>query len=573
MIKLRGLSQGGEHAAPPSRPGYVGRVPPPTTTVTLGISPNQPDIFHTTTSYCAPRVADECIYGLLHRACANLFPDALFADLFTDIGRRSVPPMVVAVVMVLQRIEGLSDREAVDRFAFDLRWKYAAGLDFDYPAFVHTVLVDMRARLAGSEKPNRIFEVTLAVAGQAGLVGRRRVLDSTPIYDAVATMDTVTLVRSAIRGLLAAAGDVEAELRAGLRRDDDYASAGKPVCDYDDPAAREDLVDALAKDAQALLVALDGRQLPVALAEAAALLAAVVGQDLDEVDDGCFRIARRVAKDRIISTVDPEARHGHKTSAHGFDGYKGHVAIDPDCELVTATTVTAGNCGDAAAVPDLLQGDLPAPLADDETGSDGPEVPAEPPAADNASAEQKPLIVYGDAAYGAGEVLHLLHEAGAVSRCKVQPPVAPAGHFAKDVFRIDLEMATVTCPAGVTVPLAPHGDESIAHFGDACATCPLAERCTTAKTGRTITVGPYEAQLTAARAQQADPAWQADYRDTRPKVERKIGHLMRRRHGGRCARVRGQPKVAADFALLAAAVNLARLAVLGLTAVGGSWVV
>jgi Transposase DDE domain/Transposase domain (DUF772) len=543
--------------------------------MTLGISPNQPDIFRTSTSYCALRVADESIYGLLHRECFSLFGDGMFADLFTDVGRRSVPPMVVAVVMVLQRIEGLSDREAVDRFTFDLRWKYAAGgLDFDYPGFVHTVLVDMRARLARSEKPNRIFAVTLEVARQAGLVGRRRVVDSTPIYDAVATMDTVTLVRSAIRGLLEAAGDREPELRAVLRRDDDYASAGKPVCDYDDRAAREALVDALAKDAQALLVALDGRRLPVGLAQAAALLAAVVGQDLDEGDDGCFRIARRVAKDRIISTVDPEARHGHKTSAHSFDGYKGHVAIDPDSELVTATAVTAGNSGDAAAVADLLKGDLPVPPADDETGDeprDAPEVPAAPLGADGASADQEPLTVYGDAAYGAGAVLDLLDEAGAASRCKVQPPVAPAGQFAKDAFTIDLEAATVSCPAGQKVPLSPHGDGFIARFGSACATCPLAERCTTAKTGRTISVGPYEAQLTAARAQQADPAWQADYRATRPKVERKIGHLMRRRHGGRCARVRGQPKVAADFAVLAAAVNLARLAVLGLIAVGGSW--
>jgi hypothetical protein len=545
--------------------------------MTLGLSPNQGDIFRTTTSYCAPRVADESIYGLLHRECVNLFPDALFADLFTDIGRRSVPPMVVAVVMVLQRLEGLSDREAVDRFTFDLRWKYAAGgLDFDYPGFVHTVLVEMRARLARSANPNRIFAVTLDVAHQAGLVGRRRVLDSTPIYDAVATMDTVTLVRSAIRGVLAAAGEMEPKLRAVVRRDDDYASAGKPLCDYDDPVAREALVDALAEDAQALLIALDGQRLPDALAEAAVLLAAVVGQDLDEGDDGCFRVARRVAKDRIISTVDPDARHGHKTAAHSFDGYKGHVAIDPDSEIVTATTATAGNGGDAAAVSELLQGDLPAAATDDETGRepwDTSEGPPDPLVEAASSADQDPLRVYGDAAYGAGPVLDRLEAAGAESRCKVQPPVAPAGHFAKDAFGIDLQAGTVTCPAGVTVSLAPHGAGSIACFGDACASCPLAEQCTTAQSGRTISVGPYEAQLTAARAQQTDPAWQADYRATRPKVERKIGHLMRRHHGGRRARVRGLLKVGADFALLAAAVNLARLAVLGVTALGGSWVV
>jgi Transposase domain (DUF772) len=161
--------------------------------MTLGLAPRQADLFRSTAAFCEGRVAPDSIYGILHRECFSLFPDEMFAGLFTDVGRRSVPPMIVAVVMVLQRIEGLSDREAVDRFAFDARWKYAAGgLDFDYPGFVHTVLVDMRARLARSARPDRIFEVTLDAARAAGLAGRRRVLDSTPLYDAVATMDTVT---------------------------------------------------------------------------------------------------------------------------------------------------------------------------------------------------------------------------------------------------------------------------------------------------------------------------------------------------------------------------------------------
>ena len=118
--------------------------------MTLGQSPTQADVFRSTASYCEGRVRPDSIYALLHRECFALFPDELFADLFTDVGRRSIPPMIVAVVMVLQRLEGCSDREAVERFSFDVRWKYAAGgLDFDHPGFAHTVLVDMRARLAG----------------------------------------------------------------------------------------------------------------------------------------------------------------------------------------------------------------------------------------------------------------------------------------------------------------------------------------------------------------------------------------------------------------------------------------
>lgn len=558
--------------------------------MTLGLAPTQGDLLRTTVGYCEGRVAPDSIYAVLHRECFNLFPDEMFGDLFTDVGRRSVPPMIVAVVMVLQRIEGCSDREAVDRFAFDARWKYAAGgLAFDYPGFVHTVLVDMRARLAVSERPDRIFEATLEAAKSAGLVGRKRVLDSTPLYDAVATMDTVTLIRSAIRGLLKAADpDVETRLRAVLKRDDDYAGAGKPVCDWDDAAARAGLVDALARDAMAALAVLDGQETTVAVSRAGELLATVVGQDLDQSEDGVFRIARKVAKDRVISTVDPEARHGRKTSARGFDGYKGHVAMDPDSEIITATGVTAGNTGDAEPAKDLLAADLPpAPETDDATESGGDVHNGVDAGADNGDdadtganadtegeAEAEPLAVYGDAAYGAGALVAELEQAGAQVMVKVQPPAAPGGRFAKDRFAIDTEAGTVTCPAGATAVIRPAaGGGGTAKFGAMCASCPLAQQCTSSKAGRTITTSRYEAELVRARTTQKDPAWRAEYRATRPKVERKIGHLMRRKHGGRRARVRGRDKVAADFSLLAAAVNLARLGVLkivGITRLQGA---
>src|SRR3954451_25325901 len=393
--------------------------------MSLGLAPRQTAMLGSTAALCEGRVAADSIYGLLHRECDRLFPDELFADLFCDgRGRRSVPPLVVAVVMVLQRIEGCSDREAVDRFTYDARWKYACGgLDFAYPGFVHTVLVDMRARLAASERPDRIFEVVLETVERAGLVGRRRVLDSTALYDAVATMDTVTLMRSAIRGLLRACErDLEAELRGLLGRDDDYRSAGKPVCDYDDPAAREALVDVLAKDGHALLACLHGRELAVGVREAAALLATVVGQDLDESEDGVFRIARRFAKDRVISTVVPDARHGHKTAARGFDGYKGHVAVDPDSEIITATVVTAGNLGDAGAGDQLLADELPHPDPDpcSDAAGDREAVAEDPEAgsADDGAAEDERLVVYGDSAYGAGALLATLEHAEAEIMCK-----------------------------------------------------------------------------------------------------------------------------------------------------------
>jgi len=508
------------------------------------------------------RVAPDSIWVLLHREGHRLFPDEMFADLFSDRGRRSVPPQIVATVMVLQKLFGKSDRETVECFEFDARWKYACGVDLDFPSFAHTVLVDMRARLARSQRPKRIFEVTLDAARGAGLVGHRRVLDSAPLYDAVATMDTITLVRSAIRALLRVADhELATELRGQLMSGDGYLSLSKPQIDWDDPAERDALIDTRARDAYRCLVALDGRELTGAVLDAAQMLATVVGQDLVEGDDGVFRIVRGVAVDRVISTIDPDARHGHKTQSKGFDGYKGHIAEDPDSEIITNTVVTPGNVGDGAVAAELIDD-----LIDDTPAENGHDNP-------DANKERTRPKVFGDAAYGSGDFQTVLADNDIESGCKTQAPSPPAGGlFAKDRFNIDLDAKTVTCPNGVTVAIRRHRDRrGLASFATNCSSCPLRPQCTTSKTGRQITINPNEEILTQARTRQTDPAWRDDYRATRPKVERKLAHLLRNRHGGRRARVRGQTKVDADFNLLAAATNLARLAILGVHSMTKSW--
>ena len=545
--------------------------------MTLGMADRQGDLFDDVGRFCAEALPERSIYSFLARERDRLFPDEAFADLFDEKkGRRSVPPSVVATVMVLQRLEGLSDREAVERYSFDARWRYAAGAGgYDgtgWASFAHTVLVDMRERLRNSKEPDRIFAAALGAAREAGLVGKKRALDSTPLYDAVATMDTVTLIRSAIRGLLKVAdADLEGELRRAIKSGDDYASASKPQIDWDDPAAREDLIDSRAKDAHACLLLLDGTELDPVVDEAARLLATVVGQDLEVDGDGTFCIARKVAKDRVISTVDPEARHGHKTQARSFDGYKGHVATDPDTEIITDTRVTPGNASDGSVAEELIADLLAeehAEAASDQDDRAGGEEDEGRVAGEHAEA----ATVYGDNAYGTGDFQRRLEDEGIDSRCKTQRPNATNGLFGKDRFDVDLEDDTVTCPAGVTVSIRRHTDGGgIAKFAEACASCVLRAQCTKAKEGRSIAVGPNEAVLSRARARQKHSDWIADYRATRPKVERKIAHLMRRRHGGRRARVRGRVRVAADFKLLAAAVNLARLGTLGARSTHTGW--
>jgi hypothetical protein len=448
------------------------------------------------------------VYRFLARERPRLFPPELFVDLFQPTGRRSVPPSILAVVMVLQRLEGLSDREAADRFAFDVRWRYAAGVadavaGEETASFASTVLVDFRARLRASADPDRIFRVTCQLARQVGLVGLRRVLDSAPLEDAVATQDTVTMLRGAIRGLLRVCPpELKTKVRAGLQRDDDYTAPGKPACDWTDRAAREELVDALVRDAYRAHYALRGERLDERVAEAAVLLATVTGQDIEETSDGRFRILAGTAPDRVISTVDPEARHGHKTAAHGFDGYKAHVAVDPDSEVICAAEVNSAATGDAVVAPMLL-GDLASD--NDEQAAGG--------------------VVYGDAAYGTGAHLAWLGEHGLAPMVSTQAPTAPGGRFAKDQFRIDLQAGTVTCPARVTVAIRParHGGGGRAWFGAACSVCPLRDACTTSLRGRVVTIHPTRpswSPLASASAIPAggrttgrpDPRWNASWR-------------------------------------------------------------
>src|SRR5487761_1793985 len=245
------------------------------------------------------------IYLLLADHGGEMFGDEYFADPYTASrpGRPTIPARVLATVMILQSHEGLSDQEACDRLERDLAWQAAAGVEVGAESFHPTTLVGVRNRLRASTRPRRLFEDTKAAAKEAGVMGNRvRVLDSTPIYDAVATQDTVTQLRSAIRKVLRCLDrddpELSAKVRGVLARDDDYAGPGKPSCDWDDPTAREVVVDDLVRDCLGALSVIDGEDLSGPTKDAAELLALVSGQDTEQGDDGVFRIARRVAPDR-----------------------------------------------------------------------------------------------------------------------------------------------------------------------------------------------------------------------------------------------------------------------------------
>jgi Transposase domain (DUF772) len=243
------------------------------------------------------------IYAFLAEYRERLFPAELFEDLFpSGLGRPSVPADVVAAAIVLQTLNGLSDRETADAVTFDLRWKAALGLAVTSGAFHPTTLTVWRKRLAASKRPQRIFEVVRQVIIETGAVkGKtRRAMDSTILDDAVARQDTVTQLIAAIRRVarvVPGADVVVVSTCTGY----DYTRAGKPDIAWDDQGAREALVSALVNDALRLLGVLAGlghKTWDEQAQQAVALLALVAGQDVEPAEgsdgtDGRWRIATR----------------------------------------------------------------------------------------------------------------------------------------------------------------------------------------------------------------------------------------------------------------------------------------
>ncbi len=488
------------------------------------------------------------VFGFLAGHRQELFPDEMFADLFpTGRGRPSVPADVMAAVITLQALRGLSDAETVDAVTFDLRWKAACGLTVTAGAFHATTLTYWRRRLAASQRPNRIFEAVKAVVAQTGaLTGKtRRALDSTVLDDAVATQDTVTQLIGAIRRVRREVAGA-AEVIAGHCTGHDYDDPGKPAIAWDDVDARERLVDALVSDAHLLLGHLPDQDLGPRAAEAVALLALVAGQDVEPVEgsdgtDGRWRIAQRVAADRVISTVDPDTRHVHKTVHRRQDGFKGHLAIEPDTGIITdcaLTKATGADNHEAAVGLELLAG------------------------------EDSPVTVLADSAYGSGQFRAELAERGHADRVKPAPvPRIIAGGFSVDDFTVDHAAGTATCPNGLTRAISRTG---FATFGAGCANCPLRARCTRSRTGKKLKVGAHDARQRAARQAARDPQWLAEYRQHRPMVERTIAWLAR---GNRRVRYRGVTKNDHWLHHRAAALNLRRLITLGLHHTGTNWVI
>lgn len=479
---------------------------------------------------------DTSFYARLAARGDEIIVDSDFVECYAaGRGRPSIPPSLLMRAVLCQIRDDVSDREAARRAAKDLDWKRALHIEADEIPFHHTTLSVFRSRLLLNDADGLVLTRTVERAVAAGLFAKRvlAIADSTGVMGAAAVADTYELIRAAIAKLVAAAGGPKA-LPARLRKRARIYVRNKAAIDWADAAARRAELGALVAMARELLALSPTDD---DSAEARQLLERVIDADVEESPDdgGGPAIRHGVAPDRVVSVVDPEMRHGHKTSSRRIDGYKAHVLTDHDTELVLGVATTPANL------------------------SDGPQAAPLVAAARQAGVPVAEML--GDTAYGDGDTRVAVAQAGAKVTAKTQPPAA-TGKFVKTDFVIDVEALSATCPAGHTTTTPGWSRDGKGRrvmtlkFGSRCADCPLAPRCTTNTAGRIITLNFHESRLQAARAEQLRPSIRKKLR-RRVLVERKLAEL--KMHGMGKARYRGARKVLLQVRLTGALVNLKKL--------------
>lgn len=511
----------------------------------LGRRAYQGDLFDV-----SPRVAfkidPDSIFALIHKLGPLLLRDEDFASMYAEgQGRPSHPPSLLAGILLLQRHADVSDREAIERLRFDLRWQYALRLPVDYNGFSHANLVHFRSRLIVHGLEGQVFDRFLELAQKAEIVGpeEAQAIDSSHIFGAAAVQDTYELLRESFRGLLEVVLEEDPSVAEGLIQSYDLEerlASEKPDIDWTNKEARRQWLGALVRDARALLGALDHHSLAASptVQEAAELLSQILAQDITPPDQEPA-ITRGVATDRIISTVDPEMRHGRKSSARRFDGYKVHITEALESELITGVSVTPGNTHDGAVA---------GPLIEQVTERMG----------------RPPETLIGDSHYGSLDRRVALEEAGIEVIAKLPPATrGTRPQFGKHEFEIDLENERATCPAGQTSERFtrrkdPKGRPTklVRFSAHQCQPCALKEQCTTSKKGRTIRLNYHEETLQQTRAYNQTDEFTERY-SRRALVERKLSELLWR-HGLRYGRYFGRRKTELQALWTAAMVNIKR---------------
>lgn len=461
----------------------------------------------------------------------------------TGAGKPPVAPALLAMATLLQAYTGVGDQEAVELTLDSKRWQLVLdGLGAEAPLFSQGALFDFRLRLMSTGMDQRLLERTVELARVRGgfdAKALRVALDSSPLWGHGRVEDTVTLLGHAAQQVIAclaaltghAVGHVMEQI--GLSLFDAPSLKAALDINWGDAEQKQQALQRLGDELDALQRWI-GEHLPVEqkqppLAAAVAVLHTVMAQDLepDPSGDGT-RIREGVAKDRRISIEDGEMRHGRKSSASRFDGYKRHLARDLDEPLILAAEILPGNTPDTAGLEPLL-----------------------------AAVEHQPrelTSLHIDRGYLGDELISRYDAAGVVIVCKPWPVRHPAGQFSKQDFQIDLTSLQATCPAGQVTPITP--GKTACFPADSCQACTLRSQCTSRESGgRTLTIHPQEDLLQRLNGLPTTAAGRATLRE-RVAVEHSLAHVSQRQ--GNQARYNGTRKNTCHLRLVCAIQNLER---------------
>jgi Transposase DDE domain/Transposase domain (DUF772) len=490
-------------------------------------------------------------HGQLALVSDNLFDDDRFAYLYAKrLGRPSVPPSQLALILLMQNYERLSDAEAIRHTACDLNWAAVLRRHAGIPLCAESTLQLFRAHLILHDAFTALLQSSLETARKSGLLkGQhlRSAVDTKPMLGRGAVEDTYNLVATGMRQLARAVAqhrktDVSVFLSDhGLDRLAAPSIKGAADIDWSNESAREEVLTGLVADAKKLMALADG-SVP-RIKEAAELLESVMLQDIverpDETGGAKAKLVTGTAKGRIPSATDPEQRHGRKSAKKRFTGSKASVAADVETGLILAVDVIPGDCGDATGALELVK------AAEVNSGSTVTEVLA-------------------DCAYGGGATRQEFADAGLDLIAKV--PSTPVGElFPKSGFHIELplegqplEFARVTCPDGaVSDRLSDEPDGGVTfYFDEHCAGCSLRAQCTTSRYGRSLHLHAQERLIQAARELQATQDGRAKLRD-RLIVENALARLAN--YGIAQARYVGHAKTRFQLSMAATVANFRRV--------------
>lgn len=501
-------------------------------------------------------VGRDSFYGFLARSGHRMFRDRDYAEFYEEEqGRPSVPPSQLCIALLLQSRDGVSDDEAIKRTAFDLRWKVALGLDVDEKLCAKSTLQLFRSKLVLHDKFEKLFQASVDACLKAGLIKRKKLevaIDTTPVLGRGAVKDTFNLIsdqiRTVVKETVALKGFDREELIAehGLSRHFGKSFKGEVSIDWDDAEQKRALVGQLVADARVALelakTSLRGyakdAETVRELTKARNLLAELLLQDVEEEpqDRKGPKIRQGTKRDRIVSTTDPEMRHGRKSSSKTFNGYKASVAVETESGVILATDVIAGNAHDSEGAGELVK----------QAGK---------------KAKRQVERVLGDTAYGSTVARADITKAA--KDVEVVAKVPPATHrkgaeFTVEDFKIDTDKGVARCPAGKRSIRYGRAKGTKAHrftFSQRdCNDCPLRSKCTTAKrVARKITVSENYDELRRLRKHQRTKTFKQAYR-RRVKVEHRIARLVQL--GVRQARCFGRAKVMCQLSIAAAVANL-----------------